>query len=218
MTKDLELLRKYAQEHSEEAFAELVDRHLDFVYSVAFRRVRCRQMAEEVVQSVFTDLAQNAPKLKPDSILTDWLYHVSLRTAVDFFRRETRRRIREQIAAEQTITNAPDANWREIEPLLDDAMEALEEVDRTAILLRYFQKRSLRDVGQILGTTEDAAQKRVSRALEKLREFFERYGVTVGANGLGYVISANAVHAAPSCALPEEYRRKLSEKSKRSRK
>ena len=94
--------------------------------------------------------------------------------------------------------NSNSAEWAQVEPLLDEAMEALEETDRSAILLRYFENKSLRDVGQTLGTSEDAAQKRVSRAVERLREFFAQRGVTVGASGLVIVITANAVQAAPA--------------------
>jgi len=93
--------------------------------------------------------------------------------------------------------NATAADWTHIEPLLDEAMHTLDDTDRTAVLLRYFENKSLREVGQTLGTTEDAAQKRVSRAIERLREFFAKHGVTVGASGLVVVISANAVQAAP---------------------
>ena len=93
--------------------------------------------------------------------------------------------------------NATAADWTHIEPLLDEAMHALDDTDRAAVLLRYFENKSLREVGQTLGTSDDAAQKRVSRAVERLREFFAKRGVTVGASGLVVVISANAVQAAP---------------------
>jgi RNA polymerase sigma factor (sigma-70 family) len=198
MTSDLDLLGQYARENSQEAFGELVRRHLDLVYSAAFRQVRSPQLAEEVAQSVFTDLARNASTLRPDTILTAWLYQVTHHTAIDVVRRESRRHLREQIAVEMNAMNATIADWTPIEPLLDEAMQALDDTDRTAVLLRYFENKSLREVGQTLGTTEDAAQKRVSRAIERLREFFTRRGVTVGASGLVVVLSANAVQAAPA--------------------
>lgn len=93
--------------------------------------------------------------------------------------------------------NATTAAWTHVEPLLDDAMAALEETDRAAVLLRYFENKSLREVGQALGTSADAAQTRVSRAVERLREFFAKRGVTVGAGGFVAAISGNAVRAAP---------------------
>jgi RNA polymerase sigma factor (sigma-70 family) len=197
MTSDLELLQEYARNKSEESFAALVNRHLNLVYSAAFRQVCSPQLAEEVAQSAFTDLARNAGKLKSDTLLTAWLYQVTRRTAVDAVRKESRRQLREQIAVEMTNMNAIASDWPQIEPLLDDAMAALDDTDRAAVLLRYFENKSLREVGQALGTSDDAAQKRVSRAVERLREFFTRRGVTVGASGLAVVLSANAVQAAP---------------------
>jgi hypothetical protein len=130
-------------------------------------------------------------------VLTAWLYQVTRRTAIDVVRREARRQLREQIASEMNAKNATATDWTHIEPLLDEAMHALDDTDRAAVLLRYFENKSLREVGQTLGTSEDAAQKRVSRAVERLREFFAKHGVTVGASGLVVVISANAVQAAP---------------------
>jgi RNA polymerase sigma factor (sigma-70 family) len=197
MTSDLELLQNYADRNSEEAFAELVRRHLDLVYSAALRQVRSPQLAEEVAQSAFTDLARNAGKLKPDTILTAWLYQVARRTAIDVVRHESRRQLCEQIAVEMTNMNSNSSEWTQIEPLLDEAMDVLDEKDRAAILLRYFENKNLREVGESLGTSDDAAQKRVSRAVERLREFFTKRGGTVGASGLAVVISANAVQAAP---------------------
>src|SRR5436309_3436138 len=197
-TSDLDLLKEYAGRRSEEAFATLVKRHLNRVYSAALRQVRSPQLAEEVSQSVFSDLAQNAHKLSSGTILTAWLYQVTRRTAIDVVRREARRQLREQIATEMNAMNATAADWTHIEPLLDEAMHALDETDRSAVLLRYFENKSLREVGRTFGTSEDAAQKRVSRAVERLREFFAKSGVTVGASGLVGVISANAVQAAPA--------------------
>ena len=197
MTSDLELLGRFAREKSQDAFTVLVTRHVNLVHSAALRQVRSPQLAEEVAQSVFADLARNAIKLKPDTIVTAWLYQVTRRTAIDVVRKESRRQLREQIAVEMTNMNATANNWTQIEPLLDDAMAALDETDRTAILLRYFENKNLREVGAALGTSDDAAQKRVSRAVEQLREFFAKRGATVGASGLAVVISANAVQAAP---------------------
>jgi RNA polymerase sigma factor (sigma-70 family) len=194
---DLQLLARYTRQHAEDAFTELVRRHLDLVFSAALRQVRSPQLAEEISQSVFTDLARNATKLKPDTILTAWLYQVTRHTAIDAIRKESRRQLREQIAVEMNNMNATANDWTHIEPLLDDAMSALDDTDRTAVLLRYFENKSLREVGVTLGMSDDAAQKRVSRAVERLREFFTKRGVTVGASGLIVVISANAVQAAP---------------------
>ncbi|MBC8003179.1 MAG: sigma-70 family RNA polymerase sigma factor [Opitutaceae bacterium] len=194
---DLQLLARYTRDNAEDAFTEIVRRHLDLVHSAGFRQVRSSQLAEEVAQSVFTDLARHAARLKPDTIVTAWLYQVTRRTAIDVVRGEARRQLREQIATEMNAMNATAADWTHIEPLLDEAMSALDDTDRAAVLLRYFENKSLREVGATLGTSDDAAQKRVSRAVEQLREFFAKRGVTVGAGGLAVVISANAVQAAP---------------------
>jgi RNA polymerase sigma factor (sigma-70 family) len=195
---DLQLLARYTRQNAEDAFAELVRRHLDLVFSAALRQIRSPQLAEEVAQSAFTDLARQAHRLAPDTILTAWLYQVTRRTAIDVVRREARRQHREQVACELNAMNTPAADWTHIEPLLDEAMHALDEADRAAVLLRYFENKSLREVGDTLGTNEDAARKRVSRAVERLRQFFAKRGVTVGASGLVIAISANAVQAAPA--------------------
>jgi RNA polymerase sigma factor (sigma-70 family) len=196
-TNDMELLHRYARQGSEESFTALVQRHLDLVYSAALRQVRAPELAQEVAQSVFIELSRSADKIKPDSILTAWLYHVTRRRAIDVVRRESRRQLREQIAWEMNDMNSTTSDWTQIEPLLDEAMEALDETDRGAVLLRYFQNKSLREVGHALGTSEDAAQKRVSRALDRLRDFFSARKVSVAAAGLATAISVNAVEAAP---------------------
>ena len=108
---DLQLLARYNCDHAEDAFAEIVRRHLDLVYSAALRLVRSPQLAEEVAQSAFTDLARSAHGLADDTILTAWLYQVSRRTAVDVVRREARRQLREQIATEMNAMNATAANF-----------------------------------------------------------------------------------------------------------
>jgi len=196
MIPDLQLLEDYALAKSQDAFTQLVQRHLDLVYTAALRQVRSPQLAEEISQSVFADLARAAEKLEPDTILIAWLYQVTRRTAIDVVRRESRRQARERLAVEMAAMNTA-TDWTHIEPLLDDAMEALDDTDRAAILLRYFENKSLREVGQSLGTSDDAAQKRVSRAVEQLRKFFSKRGVGIGAGGLMVLISTNAVQSAP---------------------
>jgi RNA polymerase sigma factor (sigma-70 family) len=194
---DLELLALYTRQQAEDAFTEIVRRHLDLVHSAALRQVRSPQLAEEVAQSTFINLARHAHRLTPDTILTAWLYEVTRREAIDVVRREARRQLREQIASEMNAMNATVADWTHIEPLLDEAMHALDETDRAAVLLRYFENKSLREVGTTLGTSENAAQKRLTRAVERLREFFAKRGVSIAESGLVVVISTNAVQAAP---------------------
>jgi len=195
---DHDLLGQFTLEQSQDAFTALVTRHMNLVYSAALRQVRSPQLAEEVSQAVFTHLARNAAKLASDTILTAWLYQVTRHTAIDVIRSEARRQAREQIAFQMSDMNDTSPGWTHIEPLLDEAMQSLDAPDRTAILLRYFENKSLREVGEALGASEDAAQKRVQRAVERLREFFLQRKVTVGAGGLAALVSANAIQAAPS--------------------
>src|SRR3954468_24352019 len=162
---DLQLLAEYARHHAEDAFAELVRRHLDLVFSAALRQVRSPQLAEEVAQTTFINLARDANRLAPDTILAAWLYQVAHRTGANVVRRESRRQVREQIATEMNAMNATASDWTHIEPLLDEAMHALDETDRTAVLLRYFENKSLREVGATLGISENATQKRLARAV-----------------------------------------------------
>ncbi|HWI58535.1 MAG TPA: sigma-70 family RNA polymerase sigma factor, partial [Bacillota bacterium] len=195
---DQDLLEQFIRDQSQDAFTALVNRHLNLVYSAAFRQVRSPQLAEEVSQSVFTHLARQAAQLNPDTILTAWLYQVTRHTAIDVVRREARRQAREQLACQMSDINEPATHWTQIEPLLDEAMQSLDDPDRTALLLRYFENKSLREVGAALGASEDAAQKRVSRAVERLRDFLGKRKVTVGASGLVALVSANAIQAAPA--------------------
>lgn len=174
---DSELLRLCGTNRSDEAFSVLVSRHLDLVYSSALRQVRDPHLAKDVAQSVFLLLAKKARTLKRETILTGWLYRTTRFIVSDTFRAENRRRAREHAAMQPLTISDPhgashEPRWEEIEPLLDDAIATLNEQDRDLLLLRYFEKQSFKDVGRRFGINEDAAQKRVSRALEKLRAFF----------------------------------------------
>ncbi len=195
---DHDLLGQFTREESQDAFTALVNRHLNLVYSAALRQVRSPQLAEEVCQTVFTQLACNAAKMEPDTVLTAWLYRVTRHAAIDVVRREARRQAREQIAFEMSHMSDTSTDWAHIEPLLDEAMHSLGDAERTAVLLRYFENKSLREVGEALGASEDAAQKRVTRALEHLREHLSKRNVAVGASGLAVLVSANAIQGAPA--------------------
>jgi RNA polymerase sigma factor (sigma-70 family) len=196
---DHDLLRCYAENApgAQAAFATLTSRHVNLVYSVARRHVRSTHLAEEIAQSVFVDLARNARRIDPKTPLLAWLHLVSRRTAIDVVRRESRRQAREAAAATLADMKTP-SPWSAVEPLLDEAVESLPAADRSAILMRFFENKSLREVGVALGSSEDAAQKRVSRAIEQLRGFFARRGVTVTAAGLTADLSVRAIEAAPA--------------------
>ena len=196
---DSQLLRAYADHRSEPAFAEIVRRHVDFIHSAALRMVCDSHLAEDVTQGVFVALAKNAAQLTDCAVLSGWLHRTAQNIAAQTVRTDVRRRAREQEAAAMNalLATEPDALWANIAPQLDAALGELSEPDRDALLLRYFERKSAREMAQTLGTSEDAAQKRVSRAIERLREFFAKRGVTVSASGLVVAISANAVQAAP---------------------
>src|SRR6185436_15762324 len=161
--------------------------------------VRDAQLAEDVTQGVFTAFAQNARQLPHRPVLSGWLHRTTQNLAANAVRTEVRRRAREQEAAamNEWFATEPDGVWEHVEPHLDAALGALSEADRDALLLRYFERKSAQEIAQVLGVSEEAAQKRVSRAVERLREFFAKRGITVGASGLVVTISANTIQAAP---------------------
>ncbi|NOS68502.1 MAG: sigma-70 family RNA polymerase sigma factor [Verrucomicrobia bacterium] len=196
---DQQLLQDYAGSHSEPAFAELVRRHIDLVYSAALRMVCDSHQAEDVTQGVFVALAQNARQLTHHPVLSGWLHRTTQNLAANAVRANVRRQTREReaLAMNELLSAEPDTNWENIAPHLDAALGELSEPDRDAVLLRYFERKSAHEMAQTLGISDEAAQKRVNRAVERLREFFAKRGVTVGASGLIVVISANAVQAAP---------------------
>ncbi len=203
MGDEHELLRRYRARgpDAQAAFSTVVQRHLDLVYAVALRIVRSTHLAEEVAQSVFVDLANNVRTIPADTPLVAWLHVVARRTAIDAVRRESRRKAREAAAASLATTDSmspPEESWQAIEPLLDEAVESLPPTDRAAILLRYFENKSLREVGAALGTSDDAAQKRVTRAVDQLRVFLTGRGLAVSAVGLTTSLSAHALHVAPA--------------------
>ena len=193
-------MRAYADQRSEPAFRELVRRHLDLVHSAAVRMVRDPHLAQDVSQGVFVALANNAAQLTERTALAGWLHRTTQNIAAQLVRTDVRRRAREQEAAamNQIVANAPEAAWEEIGPHLDAALGELNEPDRDAILLRYFGGKSAGDMAAALGISDEAAQKRVVRAVERLRQLFAKRGISVGAGGLVIVISAHAVQAAPA--------------------
>jgi uncharacterized protein (TIGR03435 family) len=200
MTDDMELVRQYADHRAEDAFATLVSRHINLVYSAAWRQVRDPRLAEEVAQTVFIILARKAGSLSPRTILPGWLFRTVRYVAGAALKQEARRQHREQEALMESATlgNEPDPLWEQLSPLLDEAMSDLREKDRDAIVLRHFENKSLREVGAALGINDQAAHKRISRSLEKLRGFFARRGVALTAAVIGGAMTANSVQAAPA--------------------
>jgi RNA polymerase sigma factor (sigma-70 family) len=193
---DLDLLNEYVSVGNEDAFERLVSRHVNLVYSVALRRTGNPSAAQDITQAVFVLLAQKAARLGKDTILPAWLHQTTRLTANHWIRTETRRARREQDSS--MLTNEPDEDvWAKVSPLLDEAIAELNDKDRHAIMSRFFQGKSLAELGAALGTNEDAAQKRVARAVDKLRDYFIRRGIAVSAGALTIALSANSIQAAP---------------------
>jgi len=197
---DTKLLRSYAEEGSESAFSELVSRHIDLVYSAAMRQVAGdTHLAQDVTQMVFADLARKARTLPRRAVLTGWLYQATRYAASKVVRAERRRsnREREAVAMHQPSTGT-EPNWDQLGPVLDEAMGRLGAKDRDAVLLRYFERKDLRAVGGALGLSEEAARKRVGRALERLRRYLTGRGVTLSAATLATALTGSAVQSAPA--------------------
>jgi len=198
-TNDMDLMRKYADRNSEPAFAELAHRHINLVYSVPLRCVGNSQDAQDVTQAVFIILARKTASLLQRTTLTGWLYETTRFTARQFLRTRSRQQAREQEAYMQSTLN--DSNnesvWRQLAPLLEDAMARLNEKERALLALRFYENKSGAEAAALLGIREQAAHKRTARAVEKLRTFFARRGLGVSASVLIGAVSANSVHAAP---------------------
>lgn len=195
---DMGLLREYALRNSEPAFATLVARHIDLVYSAALRHLGHHHRAEEITQAVFVILARRARSLGPGTVLPGWLFQTTRLTAANYLRTEIRRARREQ---EAYMQSNPDENssdvWQQMAPMLNDVIAGLGEKDRNAIVLRFLKGKEYKEVAAALGGTEEAAQMRVSRALEKLRKLFARRGVVLTTAGLSSVITSHVTQAAP---------------------
>jgi RNA polymerase sigma factor (sigma-70 family) len=200
MIEDAELLRRYAREKSQEAFAELVRRRIGLVYSVALRHTHDAHRAEDVTQAVFTDLARKAGQLVDRPVLVGWLFRSAQFAASDAVRAEVRRQIREQEAntMERITQEAPEPDWAQLRPVLDEVLNQIDERDRDAILLRFFDGESFGEVGAKLRLSENAARMRVERALDKLRSLLARRGVTSTTAALAVALANQPIAAAPA--------------------
>ncbi len=200
---DAQLLREYAENGTETSFSELVTRHTNLVYSCALRQVGSPDVAAEIAQKVFLGLARGArgllDKLDRSASLAGWLCRTTRNLSLNHRRDEFRRQSRERQAMETLNPVSETAvNWENLRPVLDEAMSALDEPDYDAVVMRFYQNQDLRAVGLALGVSDDTAQKRVSRALDKVREVLQRRGITTGAGALSAVLASNAVQAAPA--------------------
>jgi RNA polymerase sigma factor (sigma-70 family) len=207
MSDDMTLVQEFAASQSEPAFAALVERHIALVHSAALRQAGDAHLAEEITQAVFIILARKAASLGPKTVLSAWLYRTTRYAAADALRARRRRQAREQLAYQLDAMNADDLSrqseteadvWAQLAPLLDDALAELGETDRTALVLRFFENKTAREIAGALRMEEAAAQKRVARALEKLRAIFVKRGVMLTATVIAGAVSANSVQAAPA--------------------
>lgn len=205
MIEDTELLRRYAEEQSEAAFTELVQRRLGLVYAVALRQTGGdAHRAQDIAQTVFTNLARKASSLARQPVLAGWLYRSAQFAASDARRTEWRRQVREQESHTMNEILSEDrsaGDWDKLRPDLDQVLSELDGSDRDALVLRFFDDRPFADVGAKLNLTENAARMRVQRALEKVRALLARRGVTSTTAALAGVLTGQAGTAAPAAIV-----------------
>jgi RNA polymerase sigma factor (sigma-70 family) len=201
MPTDAEMLQRYVQERDEHAFAELVQRHLGVVYGAALRRSGGRaQLAEEIAQQIFTDLARKAAALCHHPSLIGWLHRSTRYAVIDAVRAEQRQKKLTESFAAMPDTNPPDeeVKWALLRPALDDALDRLKDGDREAMLLRYFEGLGFAELGARLNISENAARMRTERALDKLRVNLGHRGITSTSAALAVMLANQAFAAAPS--------------------
>jgi RNA polymerase sigma factor (sigma-70 family) len=203
MNDDAELLRRCGEEGANDAFSELVQRHVNLVYSAALRQLNGdAHLAADATQLVFTDLARKAKSLTGHRVLAGWLFTSTRYATAKLVRGERRRHAREvEAQLMQEITQddpAAQLDWERVRPVLDEVIGELGDHDREAILLRFFEGRDFTSVGARLGLSDNTARMRVERALEKLRGLLHRRGVTSTTAALAVALANQAVVAAPA--------------------
>ncbi len=198
---DAELLEEYADTRSEEAFAEIVRRHIKLVYSTSLRRVNDPHLAEDVTQSVFFVLAKKAGKISTSTVLAGWLFQTARFISRDAIKMKMRREQHEQMAASLRAESTVDETWPKISPLLESAMDHLGSGDRDVILLRFFEGLEIGEIARAVGVPANTVSKRLQRAIERLRGYFSDRGVATPAAAIGPAIAMGAAQAAPAALM-----------------
>jgi RNA polymerase sigma factor (sigma-70 family) len=201
---DAVLLSRFVETGCQESFQQIVTRHSGWVFSLALRAVRDRHLAEDVTQAVFIILARKAGSIRQGTPLSGWLFKAARFAVSDALKRRTRMKNRENRFAEffkaaagtdgfAATPGADESNLPDdLSATLDEAVACLSESDRQAVLLRFYEHKSLAEVGTILGITEEAAKKRVARAVDKLRKYFASRGVVASIALLLLLLSRRA--------------------------
>jgi RNA polymerase sigma factor (sigma-70 family) len=193
---DFDLLQQYAVARSEAAFAELTRRYVNLVYSAGLRQVRDAAAAEDVTQVVFIVLANRAGRFHRQTVLSAWLVKAAYLASRNYLRTEGRRQVHERAASRREAMQ-PEASWEQLSPELDEALARLAEASRSAVMLRFIEGKSFREIAERLGVSEVAARQRVFRGLERLRLEFRRRGLSLSATGVGQMLASHALQEAP---------------------
>ena len=195
--EDRELLRQFAEQNSQAAFTEVVKRHTDWVYAVCRRRLQDATLAEDATQAVFFALARKASSLTNQTTLSPWLFQAA-KFSTDNLRRSAMRRARHELKAAAMMPTETSVEWTHMESEIEPLLDCLKSPDRQAILLKFYEQKSCAEIASLLGISEDAAQKRISRALDRVRAMCEKASLTVPTAGLGSLLSLHAVPPAPA--------------------
>ncbi len=207
---DLVLLRQYRQFGDQRAFTQLVDRHLQSVYGTAYRDLRNVHDAEDICQKVFTKLAQKGRYVRIRSV-SGWLFAITRQEVCDMKRSEGRRRARETVAAEDpTLAHgeSPAAFDGEPNPVVQEAFNLLKEPEQQALFLRFHDELDFKQMGSALGVSQRAAQKRLYRAMDRLRTLLSKRGITASS-----IVIVGSLFAAPDLAPASELGVRISQQA-----